>query len=158
MSEKSLYMRASILDRLLAPDPGAAGESVQSPRISLGEMKNAVVRDLENLLNTRRHILSPPVECPQLNRSLYVYGVQDFTAENPGSSMARQQLRQDIERSVARFEPRLKNVRVHLETKRGNERRLHFRITGMLVVDPVSEPVTFDTYVDMNRGQCVVAG
>jgi len=151
-------IRASVLDRLLDPGSGGAGESVQSSLTSLGAIKKAVVRDLENLLNTRRHILPPPLEYQELNRSLHIYGLQDFTAENPGSAMVKNQLRQDIEKTIVRFEPRLKNVKVNLETELGNDRRLRFRITGLLVVKPASEPVTFDTYVDMNSGKCVVSG
>jgi type VI secretion system protein ImpF len=30
---------------------------------------------------------------------------------------------------------------------------LRFRVTALLVVEPVTEPVTFDTYFDINRGE-----
>ena len=40
-----------------------------------------------------------------------------------------------------------------METPIQNERNLRFRITGLLVVDPVAEPVTFDTYFDISRGR-----
>ena len=48
----------------------------------------------------------------------------------------RQQLRQEIERTIAQFEPRLRNVTVQLESAAENERNLQFRINGLLVVDP----------------------
>lgn len=152
----SYDIQMSILDRLLDPADKPGSSAFQSLRSIVGQLKNYVARDLENLLNTRRQIFEPPAECPAVGSSLYVYGLRDFTSENPGSLMVRQQLRQDIERSVAKFEPRLKNVRVYLESEAGSERKLRFRITGLLAVDPISEPVTFDTFVDMNRGQCTV--
>jgi type VI secretion system protein ImpF len=69
----------------------------------------------------------------------------------------RQQLRQDVERTISRFEPRLKNVTVHLETPTEKERNLRFRISGLLVVEPVAQPVSFDTYFDVNRSQYVIS-
>ena len=81
----------------------------------------------------------------ELNKSVFVYGLQDYTAQNPRSPTAKQQLRLDVEQTIARFEPRLRNVTVHLEAPGPNERILRFRISALLVIDPVAEPVTFDT-------------
>ena len=157
MNQNQLTIQASILDRLIDHDPGVTHEPVQYRLLSFGQIKAAVIRDLENLLNTKRSILVPPVTYREVNNSLFVYGLRDFTAQGPRSPLVRQQLRQDIEKIVARFEPRLKNVTVHLETGAPSERTLRFRITGLLVVDPVAEPVTFDTYLDVTRGAYAVS-
>ena len=138
-------------------EPGVSHEPVQYRLLSIGQIKASVVRDLENLLNTRRHIFSPPVAYREVNNSLFVYGLRDFTAQSPKSVSVRQQLRQDVEKTISRFEPRLKNVTVHLETPTEKERNLRFRISGLLVVEPVAEPVSFDTYFDVNRGQYVIS-
>lgn len=149
--------QASILDRLIDLEPGVSHEPVQHRFLSLGQAKASVVRDLENLLNTKRSILAPSAECKELSSSLFVYGLQDFTTQNPKSSMVRQQLRQQIERVIARFEPRLRNVKVSLEASTKSERNLRFRINALLFVDPVMEPVTFDSYFDVNRGEYLIA-
>ncbi len=156
MSENQQNMQASILDRLIDLDPGVSHESAQQRLVDIRQIKGSVVRDLEQLLNARRHIFPPSPALTETNNSLYVYGLGDFTSQNPRSPTVRQQLRQDIERTVARFEPRLRTVTVQFETRNPNERNLRFRITGMLVVDPVVEPVTFDTYFDINRSQYVI--
>jgi len=150
-------VQASILDRLVDDEPGVSHEPVQYRLVSIGQIKASVIRDLENLLNTRRQILILPVEYSQVNDSLFVYGLQDFTSKNPGSPFVRQQLRQDIEKTISRFEPRLKNVSVHLETTVQNKRNLRFRIKGLLVVEPVAEPVTFDTYFNVNKGEYIIS-
>ena len=152
MIEKNLNAQASILDRLLDHDPRAASEPVRD-RLSVRQIKAAVIRDLENLLNTRRQILVPSPEYHEVHSSLYMYGLQDFTMKNPGSPMVKQKLRQVIERTIARFEPRLKNVNVLIEASGQNARDLRFRITAMLVMDPITEPVIFDTYFDVSRGE-----
>jgi type VI secretion system protein ImpF len=152
MIEKNLNAQASILDRLLDYDPKVATEPVRD-RLSVRQIKDAVIRDLENLLNTRRQILVPSPEYHEVHSSLYMYGLQDFTMKNPGSPMVKQKLRQVIERTIARFEPRLKNVNVQIEASGQNARDLRFRITAMLVMDPIAEPVIFDTFFDVSRGE-----
>ena len=152
MIEKNLNAQASILDRLLDYDPKVAAEPVRD-RLSVRQIKEAVVRDLENLLNTRRQILVPSPEYHEVHSSLYMYGLQDFTMKNPGSPMVKQKLRQVIERTISRFEPRLKNINVQIEASGQNARDLRFRITAMLVMDPITEPVIFDTFFDVSRGE-----
>lgn len=152
MIDKNLNAQLSILDRLLDYDPKVASEPVQD-RFSVRQIKDAVIRDLENLLNTRRQILVPSPEYREVIGSLYLYGLQDFTMKNPASPMVKQKLRQVIERTISCFEPRLKNVNVQIEASGQNARNLRFRITAMLVMDPITEPVIFDTYFDVSRGE-----
>ncbi len=157
MREDRQNIQASILDRLVDYEPGVSREPVQYRLINIGQIKASVARDLENLLNTKRYILVPPVAYGEVNKSLLVYGLKDFTSQNPRSLPVRQQLRQDIEITLSRFEPRLRNVTVNLEPPTPNERNLRFRISGLLVVEPAAEPVTFDTYFDVNRGDYVIS-
>ena len=158
MSNSSLNVQASILDRLIDLEPRVSSEPVRNRLQGVGPIKKSVVRHLESLLNTRRHIEMPSAEMREINKSLFVYGLKDFTAENPNSIMIKQQLRQDIEKTILKFEPRLKNVRVQLETDEQNQRKLRFRISALLHVEPISEPVAFDTFFDMNRGLCTISG
>ncbi|NTW36769.1 MAG: type VI secretion system baseplate subunit TssE [Syntrophobacteraceae bacterium] len=149
--------QASILDRLIDHEPGLSREPVQYRLVNTGHIRAAVIRDLENLLNTRRNIVTPPDAFAETNSSLFAYGLKDYTAYNPKSPAARQQLRLDIEKTVSRFEPRLKNVSVMIETPSPGERSLKFRITALLVVEPISEPITFDTFFDVHRGEWTIA-
>ena len=121
--------------------------------LSVRQIKDAVIRDLEYLLNTRRQIIVPSPEYREVHSSLYMYGLQDFTMKNPASPMVKQKLRQIIERTISQFEPRLKNVNVQIEALGQNARNLRFRISAMLVMDPIAEPVIFDTYFDVSRGE-----
>jgi type VI secretion system protein ImpF len=157
MNQNQRNLQASLLDRLIDEEPGLSIESVQYRLLGFGQIKAAVTRDLESLLNARRNILVPPDAFEELNKSVFVYGLQDYTAQNPRSPTAKQQLRLDVEQTIARFEPRLRNVTVHLEAAGANERVLKFRISAVLVIDPVAEPVTFDTFFDVNRGEYIIS-
>lgn len=149
--------QASLLDRLIDEDPNNSRESVQYRLLNVRQVKASVVRDLENLLNCRRNISLLPEGLRQLADSVATYGLKDFTAENTSSQDVRQTIRKDVERAVARFEPRLRNVKVIVETGSQKERNLNFRISAMLVVDPIREPVTFNTYFDSIRKEYVVS-
>lgn len=146
----------SILDRLLDDEPKASRESVQKPWVNFAQIKASVVRDLENLLNSRRYIFSPPAGFKEVNRSLLVYGLKDFTAQGLNSPTTRQQIRHEMETTIALFEPRLRNVTVELLELAHRHRNLRFRISGLLVVEPEVEPVMFDTYFDVNRSRYVI--
>ena len=157
MNRDHQILQISILDRLIDEEPGLSREPAQHRTFTIGQVKAAVTRDLENMLNTRRNIQVPPATFEELNNSLFVYGVRDYTAQNPRSPAAKQQLRLDIEQTLRRFEPRLRNVTVQMEPATASERNLRFRISAVLVADPVTEPVTFDTFFDANRGEYVIA-
>jgi type VI secretion system protein ImpF len=152
MNQNHQNAQSSILDRLIDNEPGNTREPVQY-RLSVGQIKDAVVRDLENLLNTRRQIRLPPSEYREVQNSFYLYGLQDFTSANPDSPFVKQRLRQAIEQAISSYEPRLKNVTVQVESSSKNERNLRFRITAMLKVEPITEPVTFDTFFDISRSE-----
>lgn len=157
MDQSKQNIQASILDRLIDNEPGVSREPVHHRLLSISQLKALVIRDLENLLNTKRQIITPPATCKEVDDSLYNYGLADFTASNPKSWAVQQQLRQDIENTIMRFEPRLKNVTVQFDVPTKTERHLRFRIIGLLVVDPVTEPVTFDTYFDVTKGEYVIS-
>lgn len=131
-------------------DPENSHDPVQL-RLHIGQIRDSVAKDLENLLNSRRHILVPPASCREVVNSLFIYGLPDYTNRNPGTASVRTQLRLEIEKTISRFEPRLKNVAVHIDSRVISSRELGFRITAILVVDPIKEPVTFDTSFDLNR-------
>ena len=73
-------MTLSILDRLIDEDPGVLSSRLLSRSQSVRKLKDAVRRDLEWLLNTRRIAVPPDESLNEVNRSLYIYGLPDFTA------------------------------------------------------------------------------
>jgi len=155
--EHQQITQASILDRLIDDEPDVSHEPVQYRLASIRQIKASVIRDLENLLNTRRSTEDPGPGYQELGRSLYVYGIRDFTSQNPGSAAVQQELKADLARAIEQFEPRLHNVVVHVEAEKGKFQSMHFRISGLLIVEPDTEPVTFDTYFDINRGEYIIS-
>lgn len=151
MKESRRNIQASLLDRLIDNEPGNSREPVQYRKTTFKQVRGAVGRDLENLLNTKNYVSSLCSEYRELNSSILVYGMPDFTSANPKSPSVRHKLRRELEKAIAQFEPRLRNVTVRVEDQGTNERNLRFKINALLFLDPVVEPVTFDTIFDVNR-------
>jgi type VI secretion system protein ImpF len=156
MNGENLKTQTSILDRLIDYEPGVSREPVQNRLADYRQLMASVRRDLENLLNTKNFVSSLAAEYKELQNSLFVYGLSDFTSQNPKSASVRDQLRQEVEMAISRFEPRIANVMVVSETDAQDFRTLGFRITGLLMVDPMPEPITFDTRFDINKGEYTI--
>jgi len=146
-------MQGTLLDRLIDQNTGTAEGSVQYRRISFNQARASVGRDLENLLNTKNFTGSIPTSFKELNRSVLLYGLPDYTATNPHSSTVKADLLQAVERAINLFEPRLQNVMVSIDDSGKDERSLKFRISALLVMAPFVEPVRFDTFFDVNRSE-----
>lgn len=150
-------IQVSLLDRLVDDDPKAPHEPVQFRLTDFRHIKALVTRDLERLLNTRCGLKISPKHYPETNRSVLYYGLRDYSAESPNSSDTRNRIVKDIEKTIQCFEPRLKNIKVRIDEDIEDHRGLAFRITGLLVVDPIREPVAFDTYYDGSRKEYVIS-
>src|SRR5262249_60115356 len=106
----------SILDRLLDDAPDVKEEPIHNRFQNLRQLKKAVTRDLEALLNTRRELQDePPPEFAEVRRSLMTYGLPDFTAFSLLNPHDRNRIRRAVEQVIAMFEPRLQRVRVTLQ-------------------------------------------
>jgi type VI secretion system protein ImpF len=149
---------ASILDRLLDDEPEVRQEPQQNRTQVLRELRHAVRRDLEHLLNTHRRFPAPPPELRELERSLATYGLPDFTASAVRAGEARDEFRRVIEDTIRRFEPRFKKVEVQLGPVSETDRTLRFRIDALLYADPAPEPIVFDSTLDESTGDFHVEG
>lgn len=149
-------LRHSVLDRL-AEGGGTRGAS-RDLRIGVQDLRAAVRRDLEWLLNTRL-VLPPELEAlasfPHANASILGYGLPDLTTYSPSSEGDTSRVCALIEEVVRKFEPRLipRSVRVEfVANDRVDDFLMHFKIHGTLYVEPIREQVSFDTNMDMNCG------
>lgn len=143
----------SILDRLIDKEPGTQVETPKTRNQLLRDLKDSVRRDLENLLNTRRSMFPIPDERELLRQSVIGYGIPDFGMIPGGSDERREELRQDVEDTIRRFETRLKSLTVDLviDPNDAARRIIRFRIDGMLHAEPAPEPVKFDSLLSVSR-------
>jgi len=143
----------SVLDRLIDYDPRTPGEPPLTRLQSVRQLREAVRRDLEWLLNTRRVAVPPPEGLKELNKSVYAFGLPDFSGFSTASPSDQAKLVRQLQNAIKTFEPRLASVRVLLVDTTGRAAgRLRFRIEAMLIMDPAPEHVSFDTVLELSSG------
>lgn len=148
----------SVLDRLIDREPDNSADGYTTQAASIRQLKAAVRRDLEWLLNTRRTI-DMPEDFEHLPKSLWNYGLPDFSAYSVNSPRDRSRLLRTLERSIALFEPRLMNVKViPLDMEAGAARMLRFQIQALLKMDPTPEQISFDTVLQLSSGEYQIRG
>ena len=155
-TDNEIGVTTSVLDRLIDYEPDVSREAIASRSKNLRQLKEALRRDLEWLLNTRQVAGGLPPDLEELNRSLAAYGIPDFTNLNITNSDDQKRIRTEIEDAVRIFEPRLESVNVSFQPSSSNDGKIHFRIDANLKIEPAPEPITFDTTVQMGSGQYVV--
>ena len=148
----------SVLDRLIDHDPRNSREAAPSHTQSVRQLKEAVRRDLEWLLNTRIVAVPPDSRLREVNRSVFVYGLPDFTSYSLANPEDQSRLIRQLQNAIKIFEPRLDRVRiVPLDVEGANTRILHFRIEALLLMDPAPEHISFDTTLQLTSGEYEVA-
>jgi type VI secretion system protein ImpF len=157
----ALRIRRGLFDRLLATDPDAPEGLIQT--CSVEQLRDAVARDLERLLNARSAVLSDDVDAPRLGpharASVLCFGVPDFAGRVLASSEDQRFIATSLARAIEAHEPRLRQVAVEFTQSDSSGRALQFTIRATLVVRPARESVSFDAVLmpSMSRYQVTQA-
>jgi type VI secretion system protein ImpF len=144
---------------LLDDQPGNSRETVGDRSYGVHQLRFSVAHDLEELLNTHREALDePPPQFEEVNKSLIVYGLPDFTSYNMLDPGDANRVKRSLEAAIARFEPRLERVRVTMHQPERNDRSLRFKIEAMLRIEEDREQVEFDTVLELATQEYSVRG
>ncbi|MGB9990669.1 type VI secretion system baseplate subunit TssE [Pseudoduganella rhizocola] len=128
-----MQIHAGLLDRLL----GYAG--------SPGEIRDAILRDLEDLLNTRVAMPADAFQAyPLCAASLFNYGVPDFAGISIRSMEDRNRVCTLLRTAIERHEPRLTRVQARIVEEPGTVNRIRFAISGTLTLPSLQETIDFD--------------
>jgi len=130
-----------LFDRLLGtPMRGPGGV-----RMSAEDLKDAVARDLEALLNTRSTIAANELlHFKECSNSVVSYGLNDFADRSLSSPTDRAYICDCLAKVIAQHEPRLRDVKALIEMREDSVNRLRFSITALLVANASQETVNFD--------------
>ncbi len=147
-------LQPSILDRLI--DPESAGTTIMTG-YTVQQMYEAVLRDLQDLLNTVHTAHDISAAYTETRDSIVGYGLPDLTSIESISTEQRGAIGKAIKKAVERFEPRLKAVRVTLLKSEVDLTRMavRFRVDARMAVDPAPD-VAFDTILEMGTGAYLV--
>lgn len=152
-TDNEIRVTPSILDRLLDYEPAESREAPKSRSNSVRDLRQAVRRDLEWLLNTRSLLYQQDENgLEEARKSVAFFGLPDFTGMTAQSAAAQKHLIETIESAIRNFEPRFLNVKVTLEPLDILDRQLKFRIEARLDVEPAPEPIAFDSVLQIGNG------
>ena len=143
----------SIIDRLCAPIGGGGRGAVEGQ--TAAELKRSVARDLEWLLNTRVWTPWNLEALEEAGRSILNYGLPELSGYSWASADDARTIKSLIETAIRTFEPRLlpRSIKTEvLPVESVSDFRVRIRIEAILHVDPISEPVVFDTGLDLEGG------
>ncbi len=145
----NLGLMPSILDRLV--DADSAGTDARRG-FGIEQVLDAIRRDLEDLLNSRQTHVGLDPRFKHLEHSIYGYGLPDLVTLNALTPAQRQEIAHKIETAIARHEPRLRDVRVSLNTgAAGSHTAVRCQVEARLAVDPSPE-VAFATLLETMTG------
>lgn len=154
--EAERTVQQSLLDRLIDTDPRTTVEAPATWSQSVRDLKEAVRRDVEWLLNTRRIAEPAPEAFEEVRGSLYHYGLPDISSLSADAPETRGRLIRQVEEALGIFEPRLSGVHVSLSLVESDDedvRELRFLIEGLLLMEPSPEQVAFDTVFEISSGK-----
>lgn len=147
--DKDKKLRPSILDRLLDDEPHNQAEQDPGQHQLIKQLRNSVRRDLESLLNTRYHIVQPPDDLKEVDKSLLNYGLPDLATINISDARKRDEFTASLQKTLVEYEPRFKSVKVsYIDNKDDTDRTLRFRIDAVIYADPLPQVVVFDSILE----------
>jgi type VI secretion system protein ImpF len=152
-SARNQTLMPSIIDRLCAPS-GSGGRAALEGQTA-AELKRSVARDLEWLLNTRVWTPWNLELLEEAGRSILNYGLPELSGYSWASADDARTIKSLIETAIRTFEPRLlpRSIKTEvLPIEDVSDFKVRIRIEAMLHVDPISEPVVFDTGLDFEGG------
>lgn len=153
-------LQPCLLDRLTDDEPTKSAES-RDRRVFTGrQVREAVLRDLNWLLNTGQRLgIEERDEAPETFTSVLNYGVPDLTGVT-ANAVDLGVLEKTLVKAIRAFEPRIMpgtlKVVASANTDEMSGNALVFEVRGDLWAQPIPEPLYMKTEVDLETGQFVV--
>ncbi len=110
---ENMGARALLLDRLVDSDPQTTWEAVPLRILSVEELKASIAKQLSDLLSTRRSLTKHD---ERVAKTTLAYGIGDYSGTSLLDDENKARISNDIRKAILKFEPRLSNVLVKIET------------------------------------------
>ncbi len=157
MDDEKIEVIAPLFDRLIDMDPYSSTEPKVLKNYTLPEMRLAVERDISRLLNTRHSQIphSYHAYVKQLDDKegledfpLLSYGLPDFSKYDVEKLSGQISIEYDVVRLIEQYEPRLKDIEVHLQLTSPPRVEVILYVSGILTYDPSEERFTFPVRIE----------
>lgn len=146
--------KVPIFGRLVDANPDNQKEHPKNIFLNRAQVIESIIAEIDRLLNTR---LSATAKIYSRYRDQdyglglpWMYGIPDFTSFDPADKTKWKALSSIFEKSIAYFEPRLKEVKVSVDHFDGQNQSLYVSIQGKVVMKDFQQPVAFGIAVNSN--------
>lgn len=136
----------SIMERL-----SEAYEQPGTQAAALRVLKEAIRRDLEAVLNTRRHMGAELDGYVQAEASVLNYGIEDLSTVRADPEGYLLQMQRAVQKCLMEYEPRLTDISVTVQDGEMAVREIRLHIEAHLILSRTGERVFFDTTFDVSR-------
>jgi len=152
-------LQPSLLDRLIDDEPGTRVESRDKRVMSMRQLRAAVMRDLEWLLNSNCRPIGDELHTyPLAGKSVVNYGMLDLTGL-AASGVSQAQVERMVHDSILAFEPRIVGMSLGVRATSAEDaatNQIVFEIAGELCPLPMPEALFVRTELDLETGRCAV--
>ncbi len=136
-----MSIQRTLIERMRHPDPPGRRQL----RVSISEVQNSILTNLQNLLNTcRGNCLTDPE-----------YGLPHMTTVQNSMPDSLRGFEAAIRATIEHYEPRLSSVRVRHKPHRDDVLELRFEVSALIVDEHERTTVRFETFAD-EEGRLVV--
>lgn len=154
MAQQPRHARAPLFDRLVDLRPDLDREVPPARTVTRSGLRESVRRELERLINTRSPLAASDFGAPDRPPLTVVdYGMPELVSFSPANGDDRQRLARLITAAVNAFEPRLVDVRVHIDESATVGWGLEAHIDADLLFDGVAEPLSFPVVLRDGQGE-----
>ncbi|MCC6950634.1 MAG: type VI secretion system baseplate subunit TssE [Phycisphaerales bacterium] len=152
-------LQPSLLDRLIDDEPQSRTESRERRVMSMRQLRLAVLRDLEWLLNASCRPLGDELHAyPLAGASVLNYGIPDMTGL-ASSGISQSRVEQMVHQAILNYEPRVVGGSLGVRAVASDDvvsNHIVFEIAGELCPLPMPEALFVRTDLDLETGQCLV--
>ena len=146
-----------LFDRLIDEQiTGRAGASTLTGTVTwtVEQLKEAIARDLESLLNTRAALSEQLLTgYPEASKSVLTYGLIDFAGMCMTSDVDRKRICAAVLLTIQRHESRLHSVTTALRMRSSQFNRFDLVISGKLKAHAACDLVQFDAVLEPSTQQ-----
>jgi len=151
-------LQPCLLDRLTDEEPDKTAESRERRIVSITQYRQAVLRDLVWLLNSRARPAGDEIyDYDEAAASVLNFGLHDLCGLT-AAGVNPAEIQREIARSVERFEPRIlpKSLAVKWASEQGQieYNAIAFEIRGVLWAQPTPDQLYIKTEIDLETGHC----
>lgn len=149
-------LQPSLLDRLIDDEPGKNSESRDKRVLNVRRLKDYVMRDLGDLLNSLHLEATTDLDDYEyVKKSVINYGVPGLTGYSI-HNLDAYQVERDLADAIMFFEPRILRhtleINIIKSKDKMNNRSLMFQIEGQIWALPVPISLLLTTEVDLETG------